>query len=68
MFVRRGYILLSAEAIVSGQDRVATAQGRLLMRGRVAHIKPSGAMLIMPTRSSRDGALNSVEHVVRQRG
>ena len=32
MFARRGHILLSAEATVSGLDRLATAQGRLLMR------------------------------------
>jgi hypothetical protein len=39
-----------------------------LMRGGGDHIKPSGAMLIMPTWSPRDGALNAVEDMVRQRG
>ena len=69
MFARCGEIPLSAEATVSGQDLVATARGRLLMRGGGDHIKPSGAIMIMPTRPPpRDGALNAAEHMARQRG
>ena len=56
MFARRGHILLSAEATVSGLDRLATAQGRLLMRVQVQHKVPPSAIGIF--RQDMGWALN----------
>ena len=67
MFACRGHILLSAEATVSGQDRVATARGRLLMRGGPITSSQAVEKLLYP-RDPREGALQFVEDIVRQRG